>query len=225
MLEDIDYKYVNNADCISKNLETTKARMAVQWQKIVNNEDENEFCVKYNLTKNLVTKTLKDGRISLRMAAALAQELSVNPYFLTCDSDNFKEFSDEQLQKFLTENGYEKPPEPVVSSEETKTGGTDANAAGSSLTEASGMEKGATNTKEGAVGQKEVRVVHQNPYVEILRTRIEDKFLSISSEELNKIESITERNALELLKSLYLRAEYDEEIKRIGVIVKLALLL
>jgi hypothetical protein len=223
MLEDLDYKYVNNTNCISKDLETTKVRMAVQWQKIVSNEEENEFCTKYNLTKNLVTKTLKDGRISLRIAAALAQELSVNPYFLICDSDNFKEYSEEQLQKFLTENGYEKPPEPVVNNEATKTG-TEANTADSSSAEASGTAKGAIDTKEEA-RSKAVRAVHKNPYVEILRTRIEDKILAMSSEELNKIESITERNALELLKSLYLRAEYDEEIKRIGVIVKLALLL
>ena len=225
MLEDLVYKYVNIADCISKNLDDTKARMAVQWQKIVSKEEENEFCAKYSLTKNIITKTQKDGRISLRIAAALSQELSVNPYFLTCDSDDFKEYSEEKLMQFLTEHGYEKPPKPVENNAETKTGSTGANTTNSSSKDASSIAKNAEGAKGDDSKPKEVRAVHQNPYVEIMRSRIEDKLLTMSSDELSKIDSITERNAQELLKSLYLRAEYDEDIKRLGVIIKLALLL
>jgi hypothetical protein len=230
MLETLNYKNINNSDSISKNCDITKARMAVQWQKIVVNQEESDFCSKYCLTVNIINKTLKDGRISLRIAAALAKELSVNPYFLTCDSDDYKEYSDEQLEKFLIENGYEEPPEPPKTNEnevDTKTGGIKANTDNSTLKEDTDMKKGIDDAKVETVGQKgiEKHVVHENPYIETLRTRVEKKFLEISPDELERIKSITEKNAMELLKSVYLRSEYDEEIKRIAVIVKVAMLL
>jgi hypothetical protein len=230
MLESLDYKNVDNAKCISKDYETTKARMAVQWQKITMNQQESDFFSKYCLTKNIINKTLKDGKISLRITAALAKELSVNPYFLTCDSENHSEYSDEQLGQFLIENGYEKPPESSeanAKSVDIKTNGIETGTDNILLKEAADMIKGIDDSREEAAGQKDMEkhVVHQNPYIQILRTRIENKLIAIAPEELGKIESISEKNAIELVKSLYLRAEYDEEIKRIAVIVKLAMLL
>jgi hypothetical protein len=169
----------------------------------------------------------------------LAEAQSVNPYWIICDCDDFRGYTDEMLQQFLTENGYVKPAEPVepekpaeshednANNTDIKVNGSEANNNNTPLKGASDMSKGIDDAKEETVKQKdtEKHIAHQNPYVETLRTRIENKLIEMTPDDLKKIESINEKNALELLKSLYLRSEYDEEIKRLAVIVKLALLL
>ncbi|MCL2151912.1 MAG: hypothetical protein FWH57_02965 [Oscillospiraceae bacterium] len=230
MFEALDFNHIDNANNISKNCEMSMKRLREQWAKVLASENETEFYEKYSIRKNVIDKKYKDGQITLRIAAALAMELSLNPYFITCDSDDFtKEYSEELLHQFLTENGYVKPPDPPEPSETdpNETNGAANSADNVPLKEAGNATEGANGVGEKALAQKlaETPVEYDNPYVEILRERIEKKILEMSPDELKKIESIAEKNAIELVKSLYLRSEYDEDIKRIAAIVKLALLL
>ena len=223
MLEYLDFEKIDNIESISKNCEVTKGRLRVQWEKITSNEQEDDFCNTYFLKRLVINVKLKDGKAPLRLVAALAKELSINPYWITCDSNNFSEYSEEKLHDFLLEHGYdsEKPPETKESKADIQNISTEASSDPSKAASDSGEAK----DKEAVQNSSKPRITHENPYVETLRTRIEQKIMEISSDDLGKIEAINEKYATELLKSLYLRAEYDEEIKRIATIVKLAMLL
>lgn len=52
-------------------------------------------------------KVKSNGIISARLLASISSVLSVSPYWYTGQADNKEDYSDEIMQKFLTENKYE----------------------------------------------------------------------------------------------------------------------
>ena len=238
MLTYLNFNEIDNINNISKNCEVTKGRLNAQWGKLAQGDEQDDFCNKYYLKRLVINVILKTGRVTLRLVAALAKHLEKNPYWLIChsgtdfNSDDFNEYSDELLHKFLLEHRYDsdKPPktvEPVVSevvsSEDSKRVDEEDNADTASVSTA--QDSGDKSEKSDEQRARKKQVAHENPYIVTLRERIEQRLIEISSDELQKIESISEKDAVDLLKSLYLRSGYDEEISRISTIVKLAMLL
>lgn len=89
------------------NKEQTPERVRGLW-KNASPDQQKDILDLAGLSKNTVMRACRDGSISAKLVVAIAQVLSVNPYFLVGKSDDPMEFSDKTVRAFLIGQGYGK---------------------------------------------------------------------------------------------------------------------
>ena len=91
---------------ISADAENTMSRVKGLWKK-ANREQRDAILELSGLTKVSVERVYKTGSISIKLVIAIAQTLNVSPSFLTGDSNNPGECTDDELKNLLLKHGYE----------------------------------------------------------------------------------------------------------------------
>lgn len=229
MLGQAEFKEIKQTN-VGKDIEKTKQRVKEIWSELDKNQ-RNEIMELSDLKKYTIQRTYTLGNISVKLAAAMAQVLSINPYYLTGASDERNEYSDEIFRQFLTENKYGKffesgekkkrqynrksPIDSNVSANEAAFEGSVEDAIQTPVTESVIEEE-----KEAKTPEFIAEIEPSNPLYELLTTRIQEKINAIKQSELEIFESMPPEKADELLKGLLLRSEYSEEAKHLATIVK-----
>ena len=194
---------------VSKNAEATKSRVQEIWKEI-DKSTRDEILTFSGLNKHTVERSYKNGNISARLALALAHVLKIDPYYLTGAIEVRGEYSDEIVRQFLVEYKYEKLFKGMV--EKRPYNRKNKNAADSFKNDAA-----ETPAIEAASENYETPVT---PY-DALLDRIQGSVRMISSGE--KLKEMPLESGEQLLKALYLRAEYSEDAKRLTDLVNIIL--
>ena len=91
---------------ISIDSENTMSRVKGLWKK-ANKEQRDSILELSGLTKVSVERVYKTGSISIKLVIAIAQTLNVNPHFLTGESNDAGNCTDDDLNNLLLNHGYE----------------------------------------------------------------------------------------------------------------------
>jgi hypothetical protein len=78
------------------------------------------------IKKITVERSYKQGYISAKLAAAMAQVLEVDPYYLTGETDEQKPYDYNLLREFVTELGYDAPKKKIKRPRKNKVKDLDA---------------------------------------------------------------------------------------------------
>jgi hypothetical protein len=90
---------------VGKDEEKVRARLREEWLPLTKPQRADVLNLS-GLTSYAVTRSYEKGRVSLKLALALAQSLHINPYYLTGASDERDLFSDELAIQFLADYGH-----------------------------------------------------------------------------------------------------------------------
>ena len=90
---------------ITKDALKTKERVRDVWSPLKKPQRE-EILTLAGINKVTVERSYKNGNISAKLAAAMAQVLKIDPNYLTGLTDDPQEYSDALVVQFLTELGY-----------------------------------------------------------------------------------------------------------------------
>ena len=106
MLAETQIRQLKQVD-ISKDAEKTKERTREAWYAASKDAQE-AIMTLTGITKSSVQRAYKTGSISAKLALAFAQTLNLNPYYLSGESDEQSDCSDELIRMFLSDHGYQK---------------------------------------------------------------------------------------------------------------------
>jgi hypothetical protein len=90
---------------VGQDEEKIKSRVKKVWVALTKPQRE-EVLNLSGLSVYAAMRTYQKGKISLKLALALAQVQKVNPYFLTGASDDREDYTDDRINQFLTDNGH-----------------------------------------------------------------------------------------------------------------------
>lgn len=91
---------------ISADAEKTMQRVKELW-KTASGEEKDAVEKSAGVTRPTVARVYGTGSISVKLAVPIAQTLNVSPFYLTGESDEQGECTEESLAEFLKEYGYE----------------------------------------------------------------------------------------------------------------------
>ncbi len=91
---------------ISRDAEKTKQRVEAAW-KAAGRQEKQEVEALAGIARATIYRVYNTGSLSAKLAAAMAQTLQVSPYYLAGFSDENNAYSEDQLDAFLAECGYE----------------------------------------------------------------------------------------------------------------------
>jgi len=216
-----------------------KERLRDIWMNIEKSQRE-EIMNFSDLTKYTVERSYKNGNISAKLALAVAHVLKINPNYLTGESDERGEYSDEVARQFLIDAGYGKLLDRSAKPKRTYNRKNPvvpvaADASGENTAEQTPPSDDTTAVTEGTTAVTEDNTEPKKPEVspaepptspyDSLLSRIQDKVRVITQSEQEKLDSMPADTAEQLLKGLYLRTEYSEEAKRLAALLKIILTL
>lgn len=90
---------------ISADAAKTKERVSALW-KSASSADKKEVTKLADIATSTVYRVTSTGSLSAKIAYALAQVLRENPFYLTAETDERGDFSEDVLSDFLTAHGY-----------------------------------------------------------------------------------------------------------------------
>ena len=90
---------------ISVDAGKTKEHVSRQW-KLASKGMQNDILNLAGVARSTVHRAYRTGRISAKLAMAMAQVLDVDPFFLSGAADNPGVFGDEQIEAFLRGHKY-----------------------------------------------------------------------------------------------------------------------
>ena len=188
-----------------------------------------EFFKQSGLKKYTVERTYKKGNLSAKLVVALSQFLKINPRYLTGESDSMEGFSNKILLKFVDDNSSEKP------SRLSRAAKKEA-ALKDMLQEAETEEAEETEIAEvqdeemqeepqaAEAEEKAIEAPKTEPQQEDAKTsgflHVQRKILSLSPEEIKKLEQMSKDEMITLVEGLLLRSKYSAEVNNIANMVK-----
>jgi hypothetical protein len=104
MLDQIKFNEIRQTS-VGKDVEKIQSRVKEAWLPLKKPQRE-EILNLSGLTIHAVMRSYQKGKLSLKLALAMAQSLKINPYFLTGDSDERDVCTDEIINQFLADNGH-----------------------------------------------------------------------------------------------------------------------
>ena len=93
---------------VSKDAEKTKQRVEADYSSLRNSEKSNIFAIS-GLSRSSIYLTVKTGRLSARLALAMAHTLNVSPLYYTGETDDREELTEANLRYFLNSADCSKP--------------------------------------------------------------------------------------------------------------------
>jgi len=200
-----DKKYFENLKQVdvSKDKEKTKERVKELWAPL-DKASRDKILELADIAKSTVERTYKRGNITPKLAAAMADILSINPYFLTGEADSPDGFSEDELIGFLKNKNAVKQ----------RAGRASAKKA----VKRSRKAEPAAPKAEKITAPKAVKQVTAGVSV-----KINDKVYSATAGELADVKKINEDETIALVRGLLLRSKYNDEAGGIADMVKFLL--
>ena len=93
---------------ISNHAEETRERVDEVWKSADKKSRQELLAFTGHGMYATISKIIKNGRITAKMAIILSRYLNVNPFYLIGESDERVNYSDELLKDFLAKLGYKK---------------------------------------------------------------------------------------------------------------------
>jgi hypothetical protein len=192
---------------VGKDSEKIKERLKAIWLPLKRPQRE-EILELAGLSKHAASSSYENGSISLKLTLAVAQTQQINPYYLTGESDEKDDYSDEVVKQFLTDHKhgdlttedkpkrkYERKPKPE--------------AVPAPVAEAAEVIEIVPNTNDNADVPEPAPVVDAPPAAPPVAAVPAAADLDLSVKKARK-----------LLKGLYMRAESCDEAKQVLSAVK-----
>ena len=101
---------------ISKNTAVTKERINEIWKSATKMQKSRVELIS-GVSRATIYRVYNNGKISAKLAVAIAKVFNVDPYYLTGMSNKLSRCTNQTLYKFLTDLGYKNLP--IKSNEET----------------------------------------------------------------------------------------------------------
>ena len=190
---------------IGGNAEKTKQRVREVWSS-AEKDQRNAILELANIKKYTVERSYKNGNISAKLASALALVLEIDPYYLAGRTDDPQIFSEELVVAFLKEFGYDE----LLSNETKKK---------RSYTK---KKKANEQVEENAASFDDEDANEIDPYRSALDMA---DYLSevIPEDEMLRFADMTDDDVIFLLKSLSLKARFNDDKKKVLNLIKFIL--
>ena len=190
---------------ISKDKEKIKVRVREIWKKLDKNKRQEVFDLS-GLTRYTVERTYKKGNISAKLIAAMSQLLKINPHYLTGESDDKNNYSDELLLEFVSNKRTMKPAPKSTQKSEQKTS----------------QKPPVIKAVPAPAKEKPVLVqVEANKANEVkISTPSSMNITPPPKDEVEKLEKMSEEEILTLVKGLLLRSKFSNEANNLANMVK-----
>jgi len=101
---------------ISKNIAVTKERINEIWKSATKMQKSRVELIS-GVSRATIYRVYNNGKISAKLAVAIAKVFNVDPYYLTGMSNKLSRCTDQIIYKFLTDLGYKNLP--IKANEET----------------------------------------------------------------------------------------------------------
>jgi hypothetical protein len=202
---------------VGKDSEKIKERLKAIWLPLKKPQRE-EILTLAGLSKHAASSSYENGSISLKLTLAVAQTQQINPYYLTGESDDKDDYSEDVVKKFLTEHKhgdltteekpkrkYERKPKPEA---------VPAAPAAEVIEEVPNADENAENAENEAAAAPEAEAVIAAP-----PAAVPAALPALPAEPAAALD-LSAKKAKKLLKSLYMRAEYCDEAKQVLSAVK-----
>lgn len=207
MLNQEAFKKLKQVD-VSKDPEKTKKRVREAWSKLEKSRREAMFELA-GLKKYTVERSYKNGNISVKLAAALAQIIGIDPYYLIGAADEPQEYSEALIFAFLKEFGYGRVLEnlPKPKRKYTRRANTENT-----------MDEEETEDEDDD-DEEEDELVIDDP--EMILTILAQEMTNVLSEEQKaRFDEMPEEEVVSLVESLLLRARYNEAFSSLNYLLK-----
>jgi hypothetical protein len=181
---------------ISKDKEKTKIRVKAIWQSLGKDAKQEIFAIS-GLKKATVERTCRMGNISAILTVALGKVAGIDPDFIIGSSDERNPVTEEDLEDFLAEQGYEK-----LLAQQTDDYSENY---GSYYSAAADQEKKTPSNSS------------------ILSIATKQKSL-LSDEQAEIIDAMSEDELIYLTKALFLRAKFNDDASLLTTLLKLILI-
>jgi hypothetical protein len=221
---------------ISKDADKTKERIETVW-KAMDKEARKDMLELAGLAKITAERAYRQGKVSARLMAAISQASGTDPYYLSGETDEPENFTDELLEQYLTGLGYKisqnkntKPKRKYNRKPKTEDISEEAAPA---VGEADFEDNEAVPVMEEAVPVvlEAVPVVTETPAVVIVEPAevkpqvtlqsMADAILStMTVAEKETLRHVTDEDLAGLLRSFTLRANFSLENERLFTLIK-----
>ena len=197
---------------VSENAEKTMERLRSIWMSITAPERE-EILSLTGLKKASIQRAYKTGNVSAKILAAVAQVLSIDPYYLAGMSDEQRPFDNNLLIQFLTELNYEVGKSDIIKRRKVKTESVPP-----VITPVD-----ATQTKDSYA--REVPIIKTAPSPgQIDFAKMFEDLSKLDTDSKDKLDKLAEDDLILMLKSLTVQASFNEDKRSRFALVKYLLL-
>jgi hypothetical protein len=210
------FKQIN----ISADAEKTTARMAELWKRAPAPQRQ-EAVELAGVTVETMRRTYKTGNISAKLVVPIAKILNVDPFFITGESDNKGECTDELLRKLIEKHGSSKSAKAVKHGRRKKQPAAAKQARVTDIP-ASEAESHAPQPSLAELAQSAESQKHAE---NVFSSENTDVYVSSDPALIDLAATLTEENIAILLKALLLRAKAGGKYAEIAGKIKMLLLL
>jgi len=190
---------------VSKDKELTKIRVKETWQGLDQAGRQGVLDLA-GITKNAVARSYTKGNITPRLAAAFALVLSINPHYLTGETESVEGYSEELLTEFMNgkTNAKKKPPK-------------------STAKKSSRKQAPEPDAEPEPEPKPAVIKPHKKPDKTDDIVRILSKANALSQNEISVLNNMPEDEIIYLVKALLYRSKYSADANEVMFFVRFLL--